>query len=64
MHALTADSAGSLLRRPRWRRCSRPCSDNPADTARFLGVIARTVPAADFFAPANLARITGTDLAA
>jgi hypothetical protein len=38
--------------------------DNPADTARFLGVMARTVPVADFYSPANLARITASDLVA
>jgi hypothetical protein len=38
--------------------------DSPEDTARFLGVMARTVPVGDFYAPANLARITGADLAA
>ncbi len=37
---------------------------NPAETRRFLGLMAGTVAVPDFFAPANLARITGHTLAA
>jgi len=37
---------------------------NAVETGRFLGVIAGTVAVDHFFAPANLARITGTGLAA
>lgn len=37
---------------------------NVADTSRYLGVMAGTVPVVEFFAPGNLARITGTPLAA
>jgi flavin-dependent dehydrogenase len=37
---------------------------DPEATGRFLGVISGTVAAEDFFAPANLARITGRGLAA
>jgi 2-polyprenyl-6-methoxyphenol hydroxylase-like FAD-dependent oxidoreductase len=64
MHELTADFARLAPPPPAMAALLEALRDNPADTARFLGVIARTVPAADFFAPANLARITGTDLAA
>jgi hypothetical protein len=31
---------------------------NPQDTDRYFGVFAQTVPVAEFFDPANLARIT------
>jgi len=64
MHALTADLAQLAPPPPAMAALLDALRDNPADTARFLGVIARTVPVADFFAPANLARIVGADLAA
>jgi hypothetical protein len=32
---------------------------NPEQADRFIGTIAGTVPIVDFFAPENLARITG-----
>jgi len=34
--------------------------DNPGETARFFGVLALTVPVAEFFAPENIRRIIGT----
>jgi len=64
MHALTADFARLAPPPPAMAALLDALRDNPADTARFLGVIARTVPVGDFFAPANLARIVGADLAA
>ena len=59
-------------RRPCPPRAARPGNgrvadgvrDNPAETGRFLGVIGGTVAVGDFFAPANLGRITGAPLAA
>ena len=38
--------------------------DNPEETSRFFGTLARTVPMADFFAPENVARILGAEAAA
>jgi flavin-dependent dehydrogenase len=38
--------------------------ENAADTHRFFGVVAGTVRPEEFFAPDNLARITGTPVAA
>jgi 2-polyprenyl-6-methoxyphenol hydroxylase-like FAD-dependent oxidoreductase len=38
--------------------------DKPADTDRLFGTIAGTVPAAEFFAPDNLARIVGASASA
>jgi 2-polyprenyl-6-methoxyphenol hydroxylase-like FAD-dependent oxidoreductase len=64
MHELTADFARLAPPPPPMAALLDALRDNPADTARFLGVIARTVPVADFFAPPNLARIIGDDLAA
>jgi flavin-dependent dehydrogenase len=64
MFGLTADFAGLAPPPPPMRRLVDALVDNPAETARFLGVIARTVPVADFYSPANLARITASDLAA
>jgi flavin-dependent dehydrogenase len=64
MFGLTADLAGLAPPPPAMTLLVNALRDNPADTARFLGVIARTVPVADFYSPANLARITATDLAA
>ena len=64
MHALTADLARLAPPPPPMAALLDALRDNPADTARFLGVMARTVEAADFYAPENLARIVGTELAA
>ena len=64
MHGLTADFARLAPPPPAMTALLHALRGNPADTARFLGVIARTVPVADFFAPANLARITRGELAA
>jgi flavin-dependent dehydrogenase len=64
MAALTADLAHLAPPPPAMTQLVSALRGNPADTARFLGVMARTVPVADFYAPANLARITGAALAA
>jgi hypothetical protein len=39
-------------------------ASDPQGTRDFLGLMAGTVAVPDFFAPANLARITGQPLAA
>ena len=64
MHGLTAEFAGLAAPPPAMIELLHALRGNPADTARFLGVIARTVAVDDFYAPANLARITGGELAA
>jgi hypothetical protein len=64
MHALTADLARLAPPPPAMAALLEALRDNPAETARFLGVIARTVEVADFYAPSNIARIVGADLAA
>jgi hypothetical protein len=37
---------------------------NQDDTDRFIGVIAGSVPIAEFFAPGNIQRITGASMTA
>jgi flavin-dependent dehydrogenase len=64
MYNLTADLARLAPPTAEMRALLQAVHDSPAETGRFLGVIGGTVPVPDFFAPANLARITGTDLAA
>jgi hypothetical protein len=64
MYALTNDLARLAPPPPPVAELLGALQDNAADTRRYLGVMAGTVPAADFFAPDNLARITGTGLAA
>jgi 2-polyprenyl-6-methoxyphenol hydroxylase-like FAD-dependent oxidoreductase len=64
MHGLTAEFAGLAPPPPAMIELLHALRGNPADTARFLGVIARTVAVDDFYAPANLAHITGGELAA
>ena len=64
MYALTADLARLAPPSPAQAALLNALADNSADTGRFLGVMAGTVPVADFYSPANLARIIGADLAA
>ena len=64
MFGLTADLARLAPPTADMRALLAALRDNPVETGRFLGVIAGTVAVPDFFAPANLARITGADLAA
>jgi 2-polyprenyl-6-methoxyphenol hydroxylase-like FAD-dependent oxidoreductase len=64
MYELTADLARLAPPPPQMRQLLGALPGNPADTGRFLGVMAGTVAVDDFFSPANLARITGTRLAA
>jgi len=64
LYDLTADLARLAPPTADMRALLQALCDDPVETRRFLGVIAGTVPVPDFFAPANLARITGADLAA
>ena len=65
MYGLTADLARLAPPPPEMARAaSAPCASNPQGTRDFLGLMAGTVAVPDFFAPANLARITGQPLAA
>jgi 2-polyprenyl-6-methoxyphenol hydroxylase-like FAD-dependent oxidoreductase len=64
MYALTADLARLAAPAPQMSALVSALAHNPAETRHFLGVMAGTVSAADFFAPANLVRITGIALAA
>ena len=66
---VAADHVDQLLARlapptPEMAAVLAAVSGDAVETGRFLGVIGGTVPVAEFFAPANLARITGADLAA
>ena len=64
LYDLTADLARLAPPTADMRALLQALRHDPVETGRFLGVIAGTVPVPDFFAPANLARITGADLAA
>jgi 2-polyprenyl-6-methoxyphenol hydroxylase-like FAD-dependent oxidoreductase len=64
MYALTHDLARLAPPPPPVAELLSALQDKPGDTSRYLGVMAGTVSVADFFGPANLARITGTALAA
>ena len=64
MYELTADLARLAPPPPEMQALLGALPANPAETRRFLGVMAGTVAVDDFFSPANLARITGTRLAA
>ena len=64
MFGLTADLARLAPPTPEMSALLAALRGNAVETGRFLGVIAGTVAVDDFFGPANLARITGADLAA
>ncbi len=64
MFGLTADLARLAPPAPEMGALLTAVRDNPVETGRFLGVIGGTVAVGDFFAPANLGRITGAPLAA
>lgn len=49
---------------PEQRQLRTALGGNQEDTNRFFGVIAGTVPVREFFAPDNIARITGALAAA
>lgn len=64
MYALTGDLARLAPRSPDMAELLPVLQANHAETRRFLGLMAGTVAVPDFFAPANVARITGRTLAA
>lgn len=64
MYGLTADLARLAPPTTEMSALLAAVRGNAVETGRFLGVIAGTVAVDDFFAPANLGRITGADLAA
>lgn len=64
MYELTADLARLGPPGPDMLGLLLALHDSPAETRRFLGVMASTVAVGDFFAPANLERITGSRRAA
>jgi 2-polyprenyl-6-methoxyphenol hydroxylase-like FAD-dependent oxidoreductase len=64
MYGLTADLARLAPPAPEMRALLGALHGNAVETRRFLGVIGGTVGVSDFFAPANLSRITGATLAA
>jgi flavin-dependent dehydrogenase len=63
IYDLTADLARLAPPTADMRALLQAVRSSPAETGRFLGVIAGTVAVADFFDPANLDRIIGTALA-
>ncbi len=64
IYFMTADLARLAPATPEMAALVSSLLDNPTETRRFLGVMAGTVAVDDFFAPANLARITNVDLVA
>ena len=64
MYALTNDMARLAAPSVQMAALVDALQGNTADTRRFLGVMSGTVTIADFFAPENLGRIMGTELAA
>ena len=64
MYGLTADLARLAPPSPEMAELLAALQPNAAETRRFLGLMAGTVAVPDFFAPANVARITGSPLAA
>jgi flavin-dependent dehydrogenase len=59
MYALTSDLARLAPPTADMAALFSVLQDKPADTRRFLGIMAGTVAVDDFFAPASVARITG-----
>jgi 2-polyprenyl-6-methoxyphenol hydroxylase-like FAD-dependent oxidoreductase len=59
LYELTRDFATLAPPAPEQRALFTALRDQPEEVDRFLGVVAGTVPVADFFAPHNLARIVG-----
>jgi 2-polyprenyl-6-methoxyphenol hydroxylase-like FAD-dependent oxidoreductase len=64
MYALTAELARLAPPSPEMAELVAALQPNAVETRRFLGLMAGTVAVPDFFAPTNLARITGRPLAA
>ena len=59
MYELTCQRAALEPPTPQMSRLLAALRGNQDDTDQFIGVIAGTVPAAEFFAPGNIQRITG-----
>ena len=57
MYELTCQRAALEPPAPQMTQLVAALSGNQDDTARFLGVIAGTVPVPEFFAPDNIQRI-------
>jgi hypothetical protein len=64
MYSLTRDLARLAPPPPAMAELIGALQDNPAETRRFLGIMAGTVPIGEFFAPENVAAILGTSMAA
>ncbi len=64
MHRLTAELARLAPATPEMKALVSALAHDPAETRRFLAIMAGRFSATDFFAPANLERIMGTALAA
>ena len=59
MYAMTSDLARLAPPPPEMVALLSSLPDKPADIRQFLGIMAGTVAIEDFFAPTNVARITG-----
>ena len=60
MYELTCQRAALEPPAPQMSRLLAALHGNQHDTDQFIGVIAGTVPVAEFFTPDNIQRITGT----
>jgi hypothetical protein len=59
MYELTCQRAALEPPTPQMSRLVAALGGNQDDTDQFIGVIAGTIPVAEFFAPDNIQRITG-----
>ena len=64
MYELTCQRAALEPPTPQMSRLVAALRGNQDDTDQFIGVIAGTVPVAEFFAPGNIQRITGASTTA
>jgi 2-polyprenyl-6-methoxyphenol hydroxylase-like FAD-dependent oxidoreductase len=64
VYELTYELAGLQAPAPEMQALLGALRDNPEETSRFFGTIARTVSMADFQSPENIARILGAEAAA
>ena len=64
LYELTQEFASLTPPSPEQQELFGALRANPEETNRFFGVVAGTVPAQEFFAPENLARIVGVPLPA
>lgn len=63
LYELTWEFAGLTPPSPEQQALFAALREQPEETSRFLGTVAGTVPIGEFFAPANLGRIIGTEAA-